>query len=128
MRSTLPVITSERLAEQAGVTYRVIDYWCRMGVLDAVGSTTPGTGSVRRFPRHEARVASVLARLNELGATVETLRAVGPMLRAMPAEEWHGELLVAKSGVCARLRRGEPVTFGEACWVVNLDLCAMRAA
>lgn len=121
-------LTSDELCDRAGITYRMLDYWCRQGVFDCMGTATPGSGGQRRFARAEVRVAATIARLSEVGARGQVLRLVAPMLRAMPAEEWHGALLVSRAGIVEHVRHGAPITFGEACWIVNLDLCAMRAA
>lgn len=119
---------SDDLCDIAGISYRQLDYWVRLGLIETVGAAAPGSGGIRRYLRREARVVTVVARLRELGATEKTLRHVAPMLRAMTTEEWHGDLLVSADGEICPARASNTMTFGEACWIVSLDLVAHRSA
>lgn len=120
--------SSDELCDLAGVSYRQLDYWARLGVLQPMGHATPGSGFVRRWSAAEVRTATVVGRLASLGAQTNVLRQVAPMVRAMTEDEWHGELLVSREGRVGHLRAATAATFGEACWVVNLDLVAHRIA
>lgn len=126
MPSTVLDLTSDVLADAAGVTYRSLDCMIRDGIIIPIGPALPGSGAQRRYTSTELRVACAVARLNELGARYETLRNVAPLLRAMAEEEWHGTLLVSRSGAIQRTH-SPAVTLGEACWALNLDLIAQRA-
>lgn len=120
--------TSDDVTDLAGISYRQLDYWTRVGVLQPLGHARPGSGYERRWSQAEVRVATVVGRLANLGATRHVLRPVAEMVRAMSEDEWHGELLVSPEGRVGHLRAATAATFGEACWVVNLDLVAHRLA
>jgi len=79
-----PLLTGREVCALAGITYRQLDYWCRMDVLtpevDAHGS-----GSRRAFTRPQARALAVCGRVAELAAgggapLVGTLSAVFELL------------------------------------------------
>ena len=120
-------ISSTDAAEIAGVSYRQLDYWTRARCLRPIDDRT-GTGYPRRFAAREMLVVCVVARLAELGCQRDVLDSVATMVRAMSHQEWHGDLIVSRSGAVARADH-LPLSgrFGEACWVVNLELCARRA-
>jgi hypothetical protein len=44
-------VSSKELEALTGATYRQIDYWCREGIIHAIGNDTPGSGSRRRFSK-----------------------------------------------------------------------------
>jgi hypothetical protein len=123
---TLHPITSDVVCEAAGCSYRQLDYWTRLGLVEPLGRAHPGSGHPRVFSRREVRVAAVVAALMAVGATERTLANVAPLVRAMSDAEWHGTMLVSRSGVIARAVPGRS-TFGEACWVINLDLLRTRS-
>jgi hypothetical protein len=66
----LETVGWQELAEQAGLTYRILDYWSRKGWLCAVNAD-PGSGSVRRWPIHEVAVAQRMKRLTDVGLEPE---------------------------------------------------------
>lgn len=115
-------ITSWDVCAQAGVSYRQLDYWCRLGIIEPVGGATPGSGSQRRFTSREIRVVAFVGRLYELGARAQVVKHVAPLVRAMSREEWTGYLIVGPDGRVGRHIRP------EAGWVVDLDLCSARGA
>jgi hypothetical protein len=51
--------SAHEVAELAGVTYRQIDYWCRLGVIYP-RQTARGSGSRRRFSEDQVRALRVL--------------------------------------------------------------------
>lgn len=120
--------SSDALCDAAEITYRQLDYWVRLGLIEPIGPRCPGSGAQRRFTSREVRVCCAIARLRDLNCPEPALRHVAPFLRAMAVEEWHGELLVSRTGAVARLNLAALMSFGEACWLINLDLCARRAA
>jgi len=68
-------IGSHALTIRAGITFRMLDYWCRTGLLnaeprgDAFGS---GSGFPRVFTDAEARVTVTMARLVRSGVDPRT--------------------------------------------------------
>lgn len=130
MTTTRRPLNSADVCDMVDVSYRQLDYWCRLGLVCTHGAR-PGSGSgyPRRFTPTEVRVVAALARLFELGAVESTLRHVAPFLRAMPVEEWTGYLLVDKRGAVFRSPHGQgPMFAAEAWWILSLDICARRAA
>ena len=63
----------------AGITYRQLDYWCRVGLLRPERPAR-GSGSQRGFSTRETQVAWVLGQLSRLGpgllCELEELRTV----------------------------------------------------
>lgn len=120
-------ITSDDVCDAVGCTYRQLDYWIRLGLVECLGNTARnGSGSQRAYSHREVRVISVIARLYELGATQHVVSNVAPIVRSFTAEEWHGSIVVRRSG--AIIRPGADAAVLEAGWVVSLDLAAARAA
>ncbi len=115
-------ITSWDVCGQAGISYRQLDYWCRLGIIEPVGAASPGSGSQRRFTAREIRVVAFVARLYELGARAAVVKHVAPLVRAMGHDEWTGYLIVSPEGRVGRAIRP------ECGWIVDLDLCNARAA
>lgn len=56
-------------ARAAGITYRQLDYWARMGYLRPTGNGR-GSGYWRKWPYEERRIAVVMARLVNAGVAV----------------------------------------------------------
>lgn len=62
-------VGSIALVRAAGVTFRQLDYWARLGVLNPeVGADGPGTQ--RLWSIQQVRIAALLGRLAARGATV----------------------------------------------------------
>lgn len=54
-------------AEAAGITYRQLDYWTRLGWLNARRSNCPGSGHQREYLPAEIRVAAWMGILTNEG-------------------------------------------------------------
>jgi hypothetical protein len=63
-------ISATELVDAAGVTYRKVDYWTRIGYLETLGETTPGSGYGRRYADTEVDVARALKILVPLSGGV----------------------------------------------------------
>lgn len=63
MGSVVTVVTvgTRELVAQSGASYRQIDYWTRVGLLEAENDE-PGSGHHRRYPVEAVAVARALAR------------------------------------------------------------------
>lgn len=60
----MPDLTTPEVAARIGATYRQLDHWCRIGLLDV---KTLGSGDRRRWPLAELLVAHAMARLVRAG-------------------------------------------------------------
>jgi WhiB family transcriptional regulator, redox-sensing transcriptional regulator len=58
-------LTAPQLADEAGITYRMLDFWTRAGYLHAEGGD--GSGHVRTYPPEEVAVARRMAGLVSAG-------------------------------------------------------------
>lgn len=53
-------LRSQELCERAQVTYKQVDYWTRLGLLETIGPPLPGYGARREFAIAEVAVARFL--------------------------------------------------------------------
>ena len=60
------VYSSAEVARLAGITYRQVDYWVRIGLL-RTAEPVEGSGTARRFAAVEVNVARVVAALHSAG-------------------------------------------------------------
>ena len=54
-------LRSRELCERAGVTYKQLDYWTGLGLLETLGPPRPGYGAQRTYAPQEVAVARFLA-------------------------------------------------------------------
>lgn len=99
------LLSTAEVADAAGVSYRRLDYWIRVGAAVQAVQEANGSGSRRRFDRSEIRVVRAVAALMEMGCTVEEAAVAAAELRMLVPAAWHGS----------------HVTFGR---VLNLDALA----
>lgn len=98
-----------------GGTFRKLDYWARSGVLVPVVEAT-GSGSLRRYTRHQVLVARVLVVASQLGARQFDLAA---LVRALDDESlFDGPVVLNATGRVSRL--AERVEDG---WLIDLAAC-----
>lgn len=113
------------VARVAGISYRQLDYWSRLGALVPGVADARGSGSQRLYSEADARAAVVLSSLATHLAPVEVMGAVVRYLAQHPWLWEAGALLLVD-------RDGEVEEFATApfmpvaCWVVSLG--AARAA
>lgn len=55
--------TSYEVCELAGITYRQLDYWCRIGLIGPSSRMAHGSGSRRRYTAHDVCVVAVVGKL-----------------------------------------------------------------
>lgn len=72
------MISSVELVERTEATYRQIDYWCRIGVIETTKKPTPGSGYKREFdesivPKVKFLVTMSKAFSQKLGSTLQQL-------------------------------------------------------
>lgn len=58
-------VMGEDLRDEAGISYRQLDYWVRTGLLECEGGEW--SGRPRTFHRDEVAVATLLGQLSKLG-------------------------------------------------------------
>jgi hypothetical protein len=63
------VIGAHELTIAAGITYRQLDYWTRLGYLTPWNSPTPGSGVPRVYPLDQVDVASTMRAVIAAGVT-----------------------------------------------------------
>jgi len=73
------MLTSQEVCAAAGVTYRQLDHWARLGWLQPEPRIETGSGNNREWSDTEVQVVKAIARLLEAGftprAAMETARA-----------------------------------------------------
>jgi DNA-binding transcriptional MerR regulator len=68
--------TQDVLAATPGLTYRMLDYWLRTGVIVLITDPKTGSGGRRRFTAGEVRaVKRLFDRYCETNATLEHIRS-----------------------------------------------------
>jgi len=102
----------------AGITYRKLDYWCRIGVLRPAFPAR-GSGSQRRFDFRGVQVAWALGQLSGLCAALPTDVAC-----LYELERWSGWLIVTASGAT---HVADAPTWEAAAIVVDLERCPLLA-
>ena len=65
--------TSHQIAEQAGCTYRQLDYWTRNHVIGPSIAIANGSGTARRWSDTDLILVRVITRLAALGAGADVL-------------------------------------------------------
>lgn len=87
--TTIDTMSSNELAELAGVPYRRLDYYVRLGLFGP-GPMDLGTGNGRRFTADDLALAKVISAMVDFGVLGPQLNDVARFLRALPADEWVG--------------------------------------
>lgn len=75
--------TVAEMTEQAGISYRQLDYWTTNGYL-AVDDRNPGTGIYRRWPARSLMKATVAKRLIDAGIATPRAVELAEGIRALP--------------------------------------------
>ena len=73
MLETPAARTSHQIAEQAGCTYRQLDYWTRNQIIGPSIMTANGSGTARRWSDTDLVIVRVITVLNALGANADVL-------------------------------------------------------
>jgi hypothetical protein len=109
-----PLLSAREVCEATGVTYRQLDHWDSLGVIEP---TIPanGSGTQRRFNPAQVPVIRALGQLCVAGAGSNQLRAAFRYLSAVSPAEWREKVYVSPGGHISRKMMG-PVAL-----VVNLD-------
>lgn len=96
-----PPISGKAAADLARISYRQLDYWCRIGILTPSVTEAAGSGSRRRYSLEDVRCLAVLRAITSTGIPVSSLATVVEELRR-PGGSWDGLLFVSPSGQVGR--------------------------
>ena len=116
MNPTVGLISAPDFCDRLDLSYRIIDYWDRQGVLVP---TRPayGSGTQRGYSDLDLAIGRVLARLRVMGCGTDVLRRVAQQLRDAP--EWPPIVTIDPRG-----RIVDPHTVCCGSWSVpTTDLC-----
>lgn len=95
------LIELKELREATTATYRQIDYWCRVGIIETEGEPTPGSGYHRKFDEN------IIPKVNLLAAVSKALgNSPSPGLLKQIYENYQDGWLDLGEGV--ELRWNEP--------------------
>lgn len=76
-----------RVCRLTGITYRQLDYWCRTGVIKPAVESR-GSGTQRMFTEEQVEILKVLARLRQVGVSLQRLRPIAHRLAEAGARGW----------------------------------------
>lgn len=98
MTTSLARYSSREVADAAGITYRRLDYWCRIGLVRSSLSSATGSGSRRGFSAHDAAVVGVVAALAGWVPLARLEELVG-FLDDLPLAQWaHTTVILSPHG------------------------------
>ena len=89
--------STAHVAELTGVSYRMLDYWTRHGVVAASGRQAKGSGCPRLWTDADVSRVALVRHLTELGARLDVCARVLEQLDPNP-ERWPGWLFVGPDG------------------------------
>lgn len=133
--------TSVEVARLAGVSYRVLDYWCRNGAMFPTApapsrnpdylppldsplrkpASQPGSGGRRRWSLRDVVAARALARLCELGARQRVLARLCAAIAYIDLDSLPLIAAVDAAGIVRWDGGRLPVDEVRACWLVLVD-------
>lgn len=108
-----PTLSGPELAEAAGLSYRRVDYYTRVGLLSPCVRGGHGPGSRRQYDEHDIVRARLIGALLDLGATIPIVKRIIPRLPADP-DAWPEFFFVTTDG---ELKLGLPLP--AACWWIS---------
>lgn len=109
--------TGPELAEAAGLTYRRVDYYTRVGLLSPIVRGTAGPGSRRTFDERDLARVKLIGALRDLGAEIPVVAKALDTLDPDP-REWPEFFFVTPDGT---VRRGFPLP-ASAWWIQKREL------
>lgn len=113
------MLTATQVLALTGTTYRRLDYWLRLDVVETcnVGGNEPGSGAQRLFSIDELFVIAAVADLSDLRVGTDQLKRVAAQLRQ--TQDPHGTIYVDRDGFFLSGPAGS-------CYCVDLDLIRER--
>ncbi len=91
-------LSTVEAAARTGVTYRMLDYWVRVGVITPIVEAK-GSGTSRRFAPGQLPILRLLAKVREFGAPQDTLAGLSRHARLLDPPAWGQRVLVTFDGV-----------------------------
>lgn len=89
---TETLYSSTEACRLADISYRQLDYWCRIGTVTPAGPARPGSGARRRWTTQQVHVLAVLAAVGG-HVPISALDELGAMLLDWDAATWDDTLL-----------------------------------
>lgn len=117
-------IRSPKLCRLTGVTYRMLDYWVRNGVLEPV-TRGRGSGTVHVWALDHVHIAAALRVLADLHAQGPQLKAAVRALEQRPDLEAPGWLMVGTGARAVVVEDADPplrLEAGAGAWVIRLPV------
>jgi DNA-binding transcriptional MerR regulator len=104
---------TSRVAKLAGLSFRQLDYYVRIGLLTPSARGARGSGSYRLWTEADISRARLVGALRSLGATTDVLARVLGQLPDDPSE-WPGWLFISPEGEVRDLHPQGPAWWGIA--------------
>lgn len=92
------LVTSRQACELARVTYRQLDHWARLRIVEP-SVDARGSGTHRLWSTHDVALVAVLGRLSQLGLELHVCAEAIEALRELPIAWFPDELHVELSDV-----------------------------
>lgn len=89
-------VRTKELVRRAGITYRQADYWTRTGLLRPSIEGSVWSGVPRQWSEADVREATIVKKMLDAGASLQTVRKAMPLIRTTP-----GRWLVASANNAA---------------------------
>lgn len=116
---TSPLFTSYQAASAAGISYRQLDYWVRIGLVRPARGAH-GSGSQRRFAHRDVLLLAAVAELMRLGAGTEAATRLWCYLDGKDVDAWPSSLIVTTDGLA-------PADAAVSGWHVDLRFSVQAA-
>lgn len=98
MQRRTELFTSYQAASAAGISYRQLDYWTRIGLISS-SLSAHGSGSRRRFALRDVLLLCAVAELMRLGAGSETAERLWHYLDRLTIDAWPAAVVVTPDEV-----------------------------
>lgn len=86
VRHDMDFTTTQVIKAVPGVTYRMLDYWAREGILVPTVAEATGSGSSRLYSFHDVIAVRLLHTLREAGVMLGAARRAAVFVQSLPPE------------------------------------------
>lgn len=88
--------STREVADAADVSYRQLDYWCRLGLISPEFADARGSGSRRRFSLHDMAIVRVLGVVTATAqpCPLNRLDQLVGFLTDLPLQQWAATTVV----------------------------------
>lgn len=94
MRTTPARYSTRQVCDAAGISYRQLDYWARLGLVRPSISDASGSGSRRRWSSHDLAVVRTVAAVAGHGVPLNRLGQLVGFLEDLPLQQWAATSIV----------------------------------